>query len=265
MLFDTHAHLESPRFDGDPASVIDRARAAGVTRIITCGSDLESSAACVEIARRYSGVYAAAGIHPHEARSVGGSVDSIDTGLMGYALDQIRTWAREGEIVAVGEIGLDYHYDFSPRPVQQAVFAAHLELAGELDLPAVLHSRESDADLMRLVDSGLARLRGVLHCFMGGAELAEWALSRGLYLGVAGPVTFRNADSVRDMVLTAPLERLLVETDSPYLAPHPHRGERNESAYVRCVAERVAEIRGLKLEQIAQITTANALRLFGIA
>ncbi|MFO7697761.1 MAG: TatD family hydrolase [Anaerolineae bacterium] len=264
MLFDSHAHLESPRFDSDLGSVIERARSARVTRIMTCGSDLATSTACVEIAHNYSGVYAAAGIHPHEARTLGDGGDALDPAVMEQSWDQIRAWAHRGEIVAVGEIGLDYHYDFSPRAVQQAALSSQLALAEELDLPVILHNRESDEDLKRIVESGPPRLRGVLHCFMGGASLADWALSRGLYLGVAGPVTFKNADDVRDLVRTAPLERLLVETDSPYLAPHPHRGERNEPAHVRRVAERVANIRGLSVEQLARITTDNALRLFGV-
>jgi TatD DNase family protein len=264
MFFDSHAHLESSRFEGDLESVMERARSAGVTRIMTCGSDLATSAGCVEIARAYSGVYAAAGIHPHEARTLGDGGDALDPAVMEQSWDQIRAWADQGKIVAVGEIGLDYHYDFSPRTVQQAVLSAQLSLAEELDLPVILHTRESDDDLRRIVESGPPRLRGVLHCFMGGASLADWALSRGLYLGVAGPVTFKNADDVRDMVRTAPLERLLIETDSPYMAPHPHRGERNEPALVRRVAERIAEIRSLSVEQLARITTDNALRLFGV-
>jgi TatD DNase family protein len=265
MFFDTHAHLESPRYAGDSAGVIERARAAGVTRIVTCGSDLATSAACVQIAQRNPGVYAAAGIHPHEARGLSPSGALPDATLLAEALLRIREWARRQAIVAVGEIGLDYHYEFSPRPVQQGVLAAQLRLAGELGLPVILHNRESDADFRDAVEQGPANLAGVLHCFMGSASLAEWALSRGLYLGVAGPVTFRGMDELVSVVRTAPLDRLLVETDSPYLAPHPHRGARNEPALVVSVAQRVAEIRGMSLEELAHITIENGQRLFGVA
>jgi TatD DNase family protein len=265
MLFDTHAHLESPRFEGDWAGVIERARAAGVARIVTCGSDLATSAACVEIAQRSHGVYAAAGIHPHEARGLAPSGAVPDAVLLSEVLLRIRAWADRQEIVALGEIGLDYHYDFSPRPAQQAVLAAQLRLAGELGLPVILHNREADADFCRALEQGPANLTGVLHCYMGSAPLADWALSRGFYLGLAGPITFRGMDELAAVVRAAPIERLLVETDSPYLAPHPHRGARNEPALVVCVAQRVAEIRGISLEELARITTENGRRLFGVA
>lgn len=262
MFFDTHAHLDSDRFGGDAAGVIARAREAGVTRIVTCGSDLASSAACVQIAQEYERVYASAGVHPHEAHSIcaGAGAPVVQP----EALDQLRQWAAEQRIVAIGEIGLDYHYDFSPRDAQCAVLAAQLCVADELSLPVVLHNRESDPDFVSLLESGPVGIRGVLHCFLSTAELARWALDRGLYLGVAGPVTFRGMDGLAAILRDAPLERLLIETDSPYLAPHPHRGKRNEPAYVPHVAEKLAEIRGMPVEELARITADNGRRLFGV-
>ena len=263
MYFDTHAHLDSPRYGGDAASVIERARSAGVNRIVTCGSDLASSQACVDIAHAHEGISASAGIHPHEARSVL-PARTADNALLADAVARMRQWAQAGDVVAIGEIGLDYHYDLSPRSAQQAVFERQLMLAAELDLPVILHNRESDSDFCALLQQGSPRLRGVLHCFMGGPALAEWALARGLYLGIAGPITFRNVPDLVAAVQLAPLDRLLIETDSPYLAPHPYRGQRNEPAHVTLVAQRVAELRGITPADVARITADNGCRLFGV-
>ncbi len=265
MLFDTHAHLESPRFEGDIGGAIERARAVGVTRIITCGSDAQTSAACVNIAQEYTGVYAAAGVHPHEARTLCDESGGLDVHLCDSFFKQTREWARDHAIVAIGEIGLDYHYDFSPRAVQRDVLAAQLMLACELGLPVIMHNRESDNDFQSLLEQAPSELRGVLHCFMGGPELAGWALSRGFYLGLAGPITFKNMEALAAIARLAPLDRLLIETDSPYMAPHPHRGTRNEPALVRFVAQRLADIRGMELQELARHTTENARRLFGVA
>ena len=265
-LFDSHAHLEASQFDDDREEVFVRARQAGVTRILTCGTDLETSRAAVALAAAHPGVWASAGIHPHSASSamVGGAVAgegaTIDEGVIA-ALAEI---ARSPRVVALGEIGLDYHYDFSPRPAQRAVLTRQLALAADLDLPVILHSRESDDDLRRIVEDGPVHLRGVLHCFLSEPELAAWALDRGLYLGIAGPITFKNVRQLPGVVRAAPLERLLVETDSPYMAPHPLRGRRNEPAFVIHVATRLAEILDLPPAQVAAQTTANALRLLRI-
>ena len=263
-LIDSHAHLESPRFDADRDAVIARAAAAGVEAIVTCGADLASSEAAIALAEAHPALWAAVGIHPHEARHAwvegdggGGRVDEA-------AMGRLRQLARHPRVVAIGEIGLDYHYDFSPRDAQCAVLAAQLCVADELSLPVVLHNRESDPDFVSLLESGPVGIRGVLHCFLSTAELARWALDRGLYLGVAGPVTFRGMDGLGAILRDAPLERLLIETDSPYLAPHPHRGKRNEPAYVPHVAEKLAEIRGMPVEELARITADNGRRLFGV-
>lgn len=260
-LFDSHAHLEAAQFDADREEVFVRAREAGVTRILTCGTDLATSRAAIALAAGHAGVWASAGIHPHSASdAVSGDDSAVDEDVMAA----LAALARTQRVVALGEIGLDYHYDFSPRPAQRAVLARQLALAAELGLPVILHSRESDDDLRRIVEDGPAGLRGVLHCFLSEPELAAWALERGLYLGVAGPITFKNVRQLPGVVRAAPLERLLVETDSPYMAPHPLRGRRNEPAFVVHVAARLAEVLDLAPETVAAQTTANALCLFGI-
>jgi len=259
-LFDSHAHLESPRFEADRTEVIARAARAGVTRILTCGSDLETSAQDVALAQQYPGLYVAVGIHGHRASTVGAW----------HAMPlQVDVWARLAElaaqpgVVAIGEIGLDYHYNFSPPDIQRAVLAQQLRLAHDLDLPVILHNRESDADLRALVDDA-PPVRGVLHCFLADAALARWALDKGLYLGVAGPITFPNVRHLAPILREAPLDRLLVETDCPYLAPQPVRGPRNEPAFVRHVAEQLAEVLDLPLEELARRTAENACRLLRV-
>lgn len=255
MLIDTHCHLDFERFDADRTAVVARALAAGVQRIIVPGIDLENCPAVLAVAARFPSVLAAVGIHPNS--SAGWQTDW---------LDQIRAWAADEHVVAIGEIGLDYYWDLAPQKMQQQAFAAQLALAAELDLPVIVHNREASADVLRLLaGSPLAgRLRaGVLHSFSGTWAAAEQALALGFYLGFTGPVTFKKADELRDVLVRMPLERLLVETDAPFLAPHPHRGKRNEPAYVALVAERIAAVRGLPVAEVAEITSANAIRLFG--
>jgi len=265
-LFDSHTHLESERFSQDRDQVIARARSAGVTRMIICGSDLVSSQQAALIASSEQGVFAAVGIHAHNARSaVSAAHSSPDVGVLDdRAFARLATLASDPAVVAIGEVGLDYHYDLSPRDVQRRVLAQQLVLARELALPVILHNRESDSDLVRVFDAAPDGLRGVLHCFMADRSLAEWALARDLYIGIAGPITFKNVRHLPDIVRDVPFDRLLVETDSPYLAPHPHRGRRNEPAYVAHVAERLAEVLGLPVEHIVAQTFANACRLFGV-
>jgi len=250
-LIDSHAHLDSPKFDGDREAVVERAREAGVAAILNVGGDLASSRAAVALAERYDFVYAAVGVHPHDARTVTPAV-----------LDELRALARHPKVVAVGEIGLDYYRDLSPRPVQRQAFADQLALAAELGLPVVVHSREA-------LDDVLAGLRGwegtgVLHSYSGGLERLEEVLELGFSIGISGPVTFPKAERLRVVAAAVPLERLLVETDCPYLTPVPYRGRRNEPAYVRYVAQAVARARGMEAEPLARATADNARRLFGI-
>ena len=253
MLFDSHAHIDDKRFNDDRAEVIARAEANGVTGIINAGADMFSSARAVELAEQYPHIYAAVGIHPHDAKNA----READ-----YA--QLALWAARPKTIAIGEIGLDYHYDFSPREEQQAVFVRQLDLARQLAKPVILHDRESHADIMATMKKEGKGLGGVFHCFSGSMEMAREVLRLGFYISVAGPVTFANAHKLLDIVREVPLDRLLVETDSPYLTPHPHRGKRNEPAYVRLVAEKIAELRGIDLETLAAATTENVKRLFHI-
>ncbi len=262
MLFDSHTHLESPRFAPDREEVIQRAYAAGIEGMVTCGSDLASSRACLALAETHTGIYAAVGVHPHEAHTVAEGDGPI--ALREKLFDELATLASHERVVALGEMGLDYHYDFSPRPIQRAVLARQLELADSLGLPVILHNREADADFRQVIEAGPKGLRGVLHCFLADGAMAEWALERGLYLGIAGPITFRNVTHLAEIVVRAPRERILIETDCPYLAPHPKRGQRNEPALVRYIAERVAALWDAPVAEVARQTAANAERLFGL-
>ena len=254
MLFDSHAHLDDEAFDADREDVIARALANGLTGIVNPGSCMKSSAAALALAQQHAAIYAAVGIHPHDA-------DSADEA----AYEQLRGWSWHPKVVAIGEIGLDYHYDFSPRSVQQDVFVRQLAVAKECDLPVILHDREAHGDILRLVKEQGQGVRGVFHCFSGSIEMAREVLKLGFYLSVGGTLTFKNAAKLPEIVKEIPLERLLLETDSPYLTPVPHRGRRNEPLHVSLVAKKVAQLRGLSVEEVARQTTANTCRCFGIA
>ncbi len=262
-LYDSHTHLQSSRFDEDRPDVIARARGAGVTTMITCGSDLAKSGEALALAREYEGVWAAVGVHPHEARTM--VLGEDETGRLDEAaFARLIELMESPGVVAVGEVGLDYHYDFSPREVQRAVLDQFLQLAHELDMPIILHNRESDADMRRVFDDAPDGLRGVLHCFLADAEMAAWALERDLYVGVAGPITFEDASHLPAIVRRVPLDRLLLETDCPYLAPVPKRGHRNEPAHLCHVAEGLAQVLDMSLEELAHHTLENARRLFAV-
>lgn len=251
-LTDTHAHLDFFGSDKVIEAVVSRAKENNVTRIITVADKLESSYRAVELAQKFDGVYAAVGVHPHDAKSV-----SQDT------IKELRELAKDPKVVAIGEIGLDYYKDYSPRIVQQKVFAQLIELANELGLPAIIHDRDADDDILRIIaEHGLKR--GVFHCFSSDVSFAEIALSMNFYISIAGPVTFKNAGKLIDVAKFVPLTKLLVETDSPYLTPHPFRGRKNEPSYVRFVAEKIAEIKGTKVSAVAASTQENVSILFSI-
>lgn len=262
---DSHCHLESARYDADRTAVVARAQQSGVTMMVSCGSDLASSEREVNLAAQYCGVYAAVGIHGHQAvTALREQTEHVSTPVLDEAVFQrIAQLATCRNVVALGELGLDYHYDFSPRPVQQAILARQLELANELNLPVILHNREADADTMRIVAES-PKVRGVLHCFLGGSDLAGWAVAHGLYLGVAGPVTYPKMEQLASVLCQVPRERLLIETDSPYLAPQARRRQRNEPGWVTYVAEKLGQILDLSLERVAELTLANARTCFGI-
>ncbi|MEA3460062.1 MAG: TatD family hydrolase [Chloroflexota bacterium] len=251
-LIDTHVHLDFPQFEGDREEVIERALAAGVWRIINVGTDLASSRRAVALAEAHPQIYAAVGVHPHDAKT-----------LTDKALTELRELARHPRVVAIGEIGLDFYRDLSPRDIQREALEQQLALAQELGKPVVIHDREAHAEVMEILRRRQG-LRGVLHCFSGSLEMAREAIELGFHISVAGPVTFENARRLLEIVRQLPLERLLIETDCPYLAPHPHRGRRNEPAYVRLVAQRIATLKEVPLETVAHTTTDNARALFGL-
>jgi TatD DNase family protein len=248
-LIDSHAHLDFPQFDQDRDAAIARARGAGLVSILNVGTDLPSSRAAVELAEQYDFIHAAVGVHPHDAKTVTADV-----------LDELRTLAEHPKVVAIGEIGLDYYRDLSPRPVQRQAFSDQLALALELGLPVVVHSREAHGDVLAILRGWEGT--GVLHSYSGGPRLLAEVLSLGFVIGISGPVTFRKAASLREVAASVPAGRLLVETDCPYLTPEPHRGRRNEPAYVRYVAAAVARARDESVEDVAESTCDNARRLF---
>jgi TatD DNase family protein len=252
MFFDSHCHLTDERFREEGAdAAVARARAAGVVGMVTIGVGAADAEAALAIAERNDGVWASAGIHPHDA-----------AGADEAALAAIRALAARERCLAIGEIGLDYHYDNSPREVQRRIFALQLELARELGLPVAIHSREAEEDTAALIrEAAAAGVTGVLHCFSSGPMLLEAGLEAGWYVSFAGVVTFRKYDA-QALVRAVPAERLLVETDSPYLAPAPHRGKRNEPAFVPLVAAGVAAIRGEEPEAVGRQTTENARRFY---
>jgi len=257
ILVDSHAHLDDGRFAPDLAAVLDRARDAGVQRIVTVGAGLASCEAAIALAQRNPGfVWASVGIHPHDA-----------AGADETALARLTELARSPGVVAIGETGLDYHYDRSPRDVQRAIFESQLRLALRLNLPVVVHCREAYEDCLTVLEGHAGRgLRGVLHCFAGDQPTAEALVEMGFFISFAGPLTFPNAGNLREAARLVPMDHLLIETDCPYLAPQPVRGRRNEPAFVRYVAEALAALRGITFEEAAQMTCANARRLFrGIA
>ena len=253
MLIDSHAHLDDLRYDTDRDNVLQRAESAGIEAIVTIGCDLATSQAAVALAQAHPNIFATIGVHPHETKEIG----------EGW-YESFRSLARHPKVVAYGEIGLDYHYDHSPREIQRQRFREQIHLARELALPLVIHTREAQEDtVMILREEGAVDVGGVFHCFSGDAWLAKDALDLGFYLSFSGVLTFKNATMLRDIAKTVPLDRLMVETDCPYLAPVPYRGKRNEPAYVQYVAEILAEIRGNgSVESIARATVENTKRVF---
>ncbi len=253
MLFDSHCHLTDERLIGEVDDVVARARAVGVDRMVTVGTGPDDAEAAASLAARLPGVWASAGIHPHDA-----------AGADDASLGRIRELLSRPRMVALGEIGLDYHYDHSPRDAQRRAFRRQLEMAGELDLPVIVHSREADADTAALIAEAAGSVRGVLHCFAGGKALLDAGLAAGWSISFSGLISFRNYDGA-DLVRAVPADRLLIETDSPYLAPVPRRGKRNEPAFVRHVAEAAATLRDEPFETLARRSSANAAEFYGLA
>ncbi len=250
MYFDSHAHLDDPRFDADRDEIF--AALAEQGPVMNVGCDLASSERSVALAQKYSFVYAAVGSHPDDA-------DHVD----GKLLDAYRRLCAEKKVRAIGEIGLDYHYEDVPRAQQIIAFEQQLELAEALKLPVIVHEREAHGDAMDIVMRH-PDVCGVFHCFSGSKEMALWLVERGWYIGFTGVLTFKNARRAVEAAQALPLERILIETDCPYMAPEPYRGRRNDSRFVPLVAAKLAELRGLTPEEAGEITAANAKRLYGI-
>lgn len=252
MYFDTHTHLDDKQFDHDREQVIARICGAGVTLAVNIGADIESSRAGVRLSEQYDFIYAAVGVHPHEAET-----------LTEEDMDALKSLAQSPKVVAIGEIGLDYYYDNARRDLQRKWFFRQLQLARELKLPYVVHNRDAHQDTMDIIrQSGY--FRGVMHCYSGSVEMARELLDLGFFISFAGPVTFKNGKKAKEAAKFVPIDRLLIETDSPYLCPEPHRGERNDSSYVPLVAREIAALKGLSEEEVARATLANGRQFFQI-
>lgn len=253
MFADSHAHLEMEEFDADRPEVIARAVEAGVELIVTVGTTLADCEKVVALAAEYQEIYAALGVHPHNAKEI-----EKDT------YQAISALARRDKVVAYGEIGLDFFHDLSPRPLQITRFGEQLELARDLDLPIIVHSREAHREVLEMLTPWRGKLRGILHCFSGDCHVARRCLDLGFYISIPGTATFPKAEVIREVIRYVPLDALLLETDCPYLAPQPFRGKRNEPAYVVHTARAVADIRETTRELVGERTLRNAREIFGI-
>lgn len=253
MLVDTHAHIDDVKYDEDRDEMVVRAKEYGVTRIITMGDTMVSSSNAIKLAEKYDCVYAGAGVHPQEALS-----------LMPGDYDTLAQWMTHPKVKVLGEIGLDYYYENASREKQQEIFIRQLDVARQMHMPVSIHDRDAHGDTMAILKKEGRGLTGSIHCFSGSYEMAKELLKMGWFLGVDGPLTFKNAAKLPEIIAKIPLERLLLETDSPYLAPVPKRGRRNEPAYVKYIAEKVAEVRGISFEEVASQTTQNAINVFNL-
>lgn len=254
MLFDTHAHLNDKVFNKELEAVINRAQEAGVTKIANIGYDLPSSKKAVEIARIHPSCYATVGIHPHDAKAV-----------TSQTYEELVKLLKEEKVVAIGEIGLDYYRDLSPRDKQQAVFREQIQLAKEYKLPITIHNRDAHGDILNILKEEQAgEYGGILHCFSGSWETAKICMDLGFHISFAGPITFKNARRLQEIGPKIPLDYLLLETDCPYLTPEPYRGKRNEPAYLADIARFMAQLRKMDFEELAQNTTANAKKVYRI-
>lgn len=255
MLFDTHTHMDAPEFEEDRDAAMARAVEAGVSRLVNIGFNRETIPTTLALAEKYDFVYAAIGWHP---------VDAID--MQDGDLEWIESLCSHEKVVAIGEIGLDYHWDKSPKDVQHRVLREQIALAKRVKLPIVIHNREAHEDTIRILkEENALEVGGIMHAFSGSWETAKICLDMGFHLSFGGPVTFKNAKQPKEVLEKTPMDRLLIETDAPYLTPHPYRGKRNETAYVRLVAEMAAQLKGVSLEEIAEQTMKNANKLFGIS
>lgn len=252
MYFDTHAHLDDGRFDADRDEVVRRIKESDICLVVNVGADMDGSAASVALSRQYDFIYAAVGVHPYDAQAM--CEDDIEA---------LREMAKNEKVVAIGEIGLDYHYDEADKEKQKEWFLRQIKLAEELKLPYIVHDRDAHGDCLEVIRKS-GYFRGVMHCYSGSPEMAKELCELGFYISFAGPVTFKNGKKAKEAAMAVPMERILIETDCPYLSPEPYRGERNDSAKVCYVAKTLAELKGIKEEELAKITCENGKRFFGI-
>lgn len=254
MLFDTHAHLNAEQYNDDLSEVIERAQQAGVEQMMVVGFDRPTIEKAMELVETYDFLFASVGWHP---------VDAID--MRDADLQWIEELSAHPKVRAIGEIGLDYYWDKSPKDIQQEVFKRQIRLAKKVKLPIIIHNREATSDIVKILkEEEASEVGGIMHCFSGSVETARECLDMNFYISLGGPVTFKNAKKPKEVAIEVPLDRLLIETDCPYLTPHPYRGKRNEPAYVKLVAEQIAELKGLTFAEVAAATTENAKRLFAI-
>ncbi|RKU16342.1 hydrolase TatD [Candidatus Poribacteria bacterium] len=251
MFIDSHAHIQLSQFNRDRDAVLKRAHKAAVTNILVIGFDVETSRGAVALAEKHSHIYATVGMHPHDAKDM--TPDVIKT---------FRELATHPKVIALGEMGLDYYRNLSPRPVQKVAFEQQLDLAEELRMPIIIHNRDAYMDILPILEARHGTIRGVLHCFTGDVELMHRGLAIGFHIGIGGIVTYKNATDVQAVAQEVPEDRLLIETDCPWLAPQFRRGKRNEPAYVRAVAEKIAGLRGTTIETIGEVTAKNFQKLF---
>jgi len=251
LLIDTHSHLNDEQFDNDRQEVILRAKESGVSYILNIGYDRKTILSTIELINKYDFIYGAIGWHPNHAHEM----EEKD-------LLWIEDLSKHKKILAIGEIGLDYYWDFAPKDVQQIVFKEQIQMAKKLQMPIIIHNRDAHQDIYRILkEEGTEQIGGIMHSFSGSFEMAMECINLGFYISFSGPVTFKNAKKPKEVASKIPLDRLLIETDSPYLTPEPYRGKRNESSYVKYIAEKIAELRNMELAEIKRITSQNALRI----
>ena len=254
MLFDSHAHLDDGRFDKDRDNVIKRAKQNNIQYILNPGADLNTSIGAVNLSEKHHMIYAAVGVHPHNAKDMDN--DTIEI---------LKALTNRQKVVAIGEIGLDFYYDHSPRDIQRKWFKKQIELAKEVNLPIIIHDRDAHGEVFDILkENNVGDLGCVMHCYSGSVEMAREYIKMGIYISLAGPVTFKNARKLYQVAEEIPLEWLLIETDSPYLTPVPYRGKRNEPAYVKFVAQKIAEAKQISVEEVAYQTMLNTKKLFNI-
>ncbi|GLB61543.1 TatD family hydrolase [Cytobacillus sp. NCCP-133] len=254
MFFDTHAHLNAEEYNEDLKEVIDRALSEGVSNIVVVGFDRPTIEKAMELTDKYDFIYASVGWHP---------VDAID--MTDEDLQWIEDLSQHPKVVALGEMGLDYYWDKSPKDVQKEVFRKQIQLAKKVKLPIVIHNRDATADIVEILkEEGAGEVGGIMHCFSGSPETAKECVDMNFYISLGGPVTFKNAKKPKEVADVIPLDKLLIETDCPFLTPHPFRGKRNEPSYVKLVAEQIADIKEISVEEVARATAENAKKLFGI-